>query len=172
VTAIDIAPAVGAALLAPETWSTRVFAADGVVARLEHEIREPATGGLLGTFRGVEAPQVRIAATAAAAAQVAWEHTAPEERAAVLRRAGTLFEEHAEEIQAWVQRETGAIAPKAELETHIAAQECFEASALTTAPMGDVLASAEPRWSFARRRAAGVVSVISPFNFPLILSIR
>ncbi len=171
-TAIDIAPAVGAGLLAPEVWSNRVFAADGVAGSVAHEIREPATGELLGTYLGVEAAQVRVAATAAAAAQEAWEHTPPEERAAVLRRAGALFEEHAEEIQAWVQRETGAIAPKAQLETHTAAQECYEASALPTAAMGDVLAAEEPRWSFARRRAAGVVSVISPFNFPLILSIR
>ena len=35
-----------------------------------------------------------------------------------------------------------------------------------------MLTTNEDRWSFARRRPGGVVSVIAPFNFPLILSIR
>ena len=96
----------------------------------------------------------------------------PEDRAAVLRRAGQLWEEHAAEIQDWIVRESGGIPPKAGLETHIAANECYDASALPSLPAGDVLTSNENRWSFARRRPVGVVSVIAPFNFPLILSIR
>jgi hypothetical protein len=39
-------------------------------------------------------------------------------------------------------------------------------------PAGHVLPSAEPRWRLARRRPVGVVTVIAPFSFPLILSIR
>lgn len=35
-----------------------------------------------------------------------------------------------------------------------------------------MLATNQPRWSLARRRPAGVVTVIAPFNYPLILSIR
>lgn len=112
------------------------------------------------------------AAGLAAAAQESWRTVPPSERAAVLRKAGALWEEHAEEIQGWIVRESGAIPPKAALETAIAAQECYEAAALPTHPLGDVLASNEPRWSLARRRPAGVVTVIAPFNFPLILSIR
>ena len=83
-----------------------------------------------------------------------------------------LWEEHAGEVQSWIIRESGSIPAKAGLETVIAAQECFEAAALPSHPSGDVLPSNEPRWSLARRRPAGVVSVIAPFNFPLILSIR
>ncbi|WP_345714264.1 aldehyde dehydrogenase family protein, partial [Kineococcus glutinatus] len=64
------------------------------------------------------------------------------------------------------------VAAKAALETRIAAQECFEAAALPTHPVGHVLASTSPQWAFARRRPVGVVSVIAPFNFPLILSVR
>lgn len=133
---------------------------------------EPATGHVLGSVGAADRSDVLAAAARAAAAQQAWARTKPEDRAAVLRRAGTLFEDHAKEIQGWIIRETGAIEPKAMLETHIAANECFEAAGLPGHPAGDVLTSNEARWSFARRRAAGVVSVISPFNFPLILSIR
>jgi benzaldehyde dehydrogenase (NAD) len=69
-------------------------------------------------------------------------------------------------------REAGSIPPKAALETHFAAQECFEAASLASMPSGQVLPTTEPRWSFARRIPVGVVAVIAPFNFPLILAIR
>lgn len=133
---------------------------------------EPATGATLGSYGLASAGDVREAATTAAAAQKDWAKLNPEDRAAVLRRAGMLWEEHAAEIQGWIVRESGGIPPKAGLETHIAANECYDASALPSLPAGDVLTSNENRWSFARRRPVGVVSVIAPFNFPLILSIR
>jgi benzaldehyde dehydrogenase (NAD) len=133
---------------------------------------EPATGETLGSYGLASVADVREAATTAAAAQKDWAKLNPEDRAAVLRRAGLLWEEHAAEVQDWIVRESGGIPPKAALETHIAANECFDASALPSLPAGDVLTSNENRWSFARRRPVGVVSVIAPFNFPLILSIR
>ncbi|UNK46336.1 benzaldehyde dehydrogenase [Arthrobacter sulfonylureivorans] len=133
---------------------------------------EPATGDTLGTYGVASVEDVHAAAAVAAAAQKEWAARKPEERAAVLRRAGALWEEHADEIQSWIVRESGGIGPKAGLETHIAANECYEAAALPSLPAGDVLTSNEDRWSFARRRPVGVVSVIAPFNFPLILSIR
>ena len=133
---------------------------------------EPATGDTLGHYGLASADDVREAATTAAAAQKDWAKLNPEDRAAVLRRAGMLWEEHAAEVQDWIVRESGGIPPKAALEAHIAANECYDASALPSLPAGDVLTSNENRWSFARRRPVGVVSVIAPFNFPLILSIR
>jgi benzaldehyde dehydrogenase (NAD) len=136
------------------------------------DVIEPATGSTLGSVGVAGVDDVRAAATSAAAAQRDWARRRPEERAAVLRRAGMLFEQHAAELEDWIVRETGAIPPKAQLETHIAAAECFEASALPSYPHGDVLTSNDPRWSFARRLPAGVVTVIAPFNFPLILAIR
>ncbi|MET4137412.1 benzaldehyde dehydrogenase [Pseudarthrobacter sp. PvP090] len=133
---------------------------------------EPATGATLGHYGVASVDDVREAATTAAAAQREWAKLNPEDRAAVLRRAGLLWEEHAAEIKDWIVRESGGIPPKAGLEIHIAANECYDASALPSLPAGDVLTSNENRWSFARRRPVGVVSVIAPFNFPLILSIR
>lgn len=160
-------------LLAADLWQDRIFSngwTSGGGGTLD--VLEPATGESLGRLGLASVDDVLRAATIAAAAQRAWAETIPEERAAVLRKAGALFEEHAAEIEGWIVRETGAIGPKASLETHVAAQECYEASGLPTHPSGQVLPSSEPRWSFARRRPVGVVSVIAPFNFPLILSIR
>ncbi|MGY0020797.1 aldehyde dehydrogenase family protein [Streptomyces sp. cg35] len=133
---------------------------------------EPATGRGLGSLGTATPEDVARAAAQAEQAQRAWARTAPAERAAVLRRAGDLWAAHADEVQGWLVREAGSARAKAALETEIAAGECHEAAALPTHPLGDVLSSGEPRWSFARRIPAGVVSVIAPFNFPLILAIR
>jgi benzaldehyde dehydrogenase (NAD) len=137
-----------------------------------HPVVEPATGDTLGSV-GIATPgDAAEAAATAAAAQRDWARRKPAERAAVLRRAGELWETHAAEVQDWLVREAGSTRPKAAIETEMAAGICFEAAALPTHPLGEVLSTGEPRWSLARRVPAGVVSVISPFNFPLILAIR
>ena len=133
---------------------------------------EPATGGQLAEIGVASEEDVDRAARRAAAAQLDWSKRHPEDRAAVLRRAGDLWEKHADEIQLWIVREGGSIPSKAALEIHIAAGECYEAASLPSHPHGEVLTSNEDRWSFARRMPAGVVGVIAPFNFPLILAIR
>ena len=137
-----------------------------------YTVVEPATGQTLAEIGAASADDVYAAAARAASAQKQWGRTTPAEKAAVLRRAGDLWAEHAAEIGEWIVRESGAIQPKADLETTMATQICFESASLPSHPKGEVLPSNEPRWSFSRRLPAGVVSVIAPFNFPLILSIR
>jgi benzaldehyde dehydrogenase (NAD) len=136
------------------------------------KVTAPGSGEVLGSLGQATPDDATRAATIAAGAQKEWAARTPSERAVVLRRAGALWEEHAEEINDWIVKESGAIPPKAGLETHIAAEECYEASSLPSHPLGEVLATNEEHWSLARRRPAGVVTVIAPFNFPLILSIR
>lgn len=160
-------------LMDPALWEGKINTGTWVAGSGgTQEVKEPATGAVLGQVGVATADDVYAAAIRAEAVQKAWAATRPEDRAAVLRRAGILFETHAEEIQRWIIREDGSTPPKAALETHIAANECFDAAALPHLPQGEVLASNENRWSVARRTPAGVVSVIAPFNFPLILSIR
>ena len=160
-------------LLASAQWTARIklgtWCAGGGGAS---DVIEPATGGVLGSLGTADADDVLDAARLAAQAQVAWAATAAEERAAVLRRAGDLWHEHTDEVVSWIVRESGSVQGKAQLEVHAASVECYEAAALPNHPKGDVLASDVGRWSMARRRPAGVVSVIAPFNFPLILAIR
>ena len=160
-------------LLAESTWTGKIFSSGWVDgAGGTYDVAEPATGGTLGRLGAAAPHDVTRAAAGAAEAQRAWAALPHTERAAVLRRAGRLFEEHAEEIQGWLVREAGSIPPKTQLETHVAAQECFEASSLPSHPLGRILASEEPRLSMARRTPVGVVGVIAPFNVPLILAIR
>lgn len=160
-------------LLDPSIWAGKIFNGQWVQGGGgEAPITEPATGESLGTLGMASVKDVEIAATSAHLAHREWALRKPEERAAILRKAGDLFNEYAAEIQGWVIRETGAIPPKAGLETHLASEICFAAAGLPGHAMGSVLPSNDPHWSFSRKRPAGVVSVISPFNFPLILSIR
>ena len=133
---------------------------------------EPATGNELGRTGIADAEDVARAGLGAATAQRDWAAASFEERAAVLRRAGTLVEEHADELQRWIVRETGAVPGLAQFAVGVAAQECYEAAALASRPLGEILPTNQPRLSLLRRVPVGVVGVISPFNVPLILSIR
>src|SRR5437762_448069 len=160
-------------LLEAKTWTGKLFL-DGWRAGGggERAVAEPATGGELGRVGMANAADVRKAAARAAEAQRAWAAEPYEKRAAVLRKAGDLWERHAEEIQGWIVRESGAIPPFGPRQTQFAIAACHGASGLAALPYGEILRTDAPHLSFARRVPVGVVGVISPFNAPLILSIR
>jgi benzaldehyde dehydrogenase (NAD) len=160
-------------LLDEAAWGGKIHS-DGWVAGRggDYSVVEPATGSELGRM-GLATPEdVHSAAQRATEAQRSWARTGYQERAAILRKAGDLWNQHAEEIQRWIQRETGAILPKGQLETWFAASTCYEAAGLCSLPYGELLQTRDPLLSMSRRVPLGVVGVISPFNFPLILSIR
>jgi benzaldehyde dehydrogenase (NAD) len=136
------------------------------------DVVEPATGDALGRIGMAGPDDVAVAAGIAAEAQRAWADTPHTQRAAVLRRAGALWAEHADEISWWNIREVGAIPGMAGFAVQTAEQECYEAAGLPGRPYGELIPSVEPRLSMARRVPAGVVGVISPFNVPIILGIR
>lgn len=133
---------------------------------------EPATGSVIGSVGRATAQDVHAAAEVALAAQRDWARRPFEDRAAVLRTAGSLLQAHTDEIKGWLARESGAIQPFGDFQVHTSAQECYEASALPSHPYGELLRTGAPRLSFARRVPAGVVGVIAPFNVPTILAIR
>ncbi|GAA1721507.1 benzaldehyde dehydrogenase [Propioniferax innocua] len=160
-------------LLTQNIWNEKIFNGDWCVgAASPHTVVEAATGETLGAVGMADANQALASSTAAAAAQRDWGKAAPSVRAQVLRRAAQLWQERAGEVQEWLIREAGSVRAKAELEVAQTADACWEAAALPTHPTGEMLASNEDRWSMSRRRPAGVVTVIAPFNFPLLLAIR
>lgn len=133
---------------------------------------EPATGAEIGRVGTADAGDIAHAAVSARAAQAEWAALPHPARAAVLRKAGDLFNQYGDEIRAWNVREVGAIPMMAGFASHVAAEQCYAAAGLPGANYGELIPSEEPRLSMARRVPAGVVGVISPFNVPLILSIR
>jgi benzaldehyde dehydrogenase (NAD) len=160
-------------LLDESTWRAKVFTGQWQSsAGGDAAVVEPATGAELGRTGIADAADVAASAALAAKAQREWADTPFQERAAVLRRAGDLWREHADEIGQWLLREAGNVPGKVGFELHVAEQECYEAAALPARPLGELLPSEQPRLSMARRVPVGVVGVIAPFNAPLILSIR
>jgi benzaldehyde dehydrogenase (NAD) len=155
-------------------WQRRIFSNGWVPAHGgQIESTEPATGEVLARVGLADAQDVVIAAAAAQKAQPEWAAQTGPERAALIRRAARVLEDNREEFQTWLVREGGAIPGKAAFEVDLVLGELWEAAALPTQPWGQLLPSTEPgRTSIARRVPLGVVGVISPWNFPQILSVR
>jgi len=160
-------------LLDGDGWQGRIYSGGWVDGSGEaYDVVSPSTGERLGQSGLATPADVHKAAAAAVDAQRDWAARPYLERAAVLRRVGDLWHANTEEISGWLMRETGAIGPFAGFQVMTSAEECYEAAALASAPYGELLRSALPRLSLARRLPVGVVGVISPFNVPTILGIR
>jgi benzaldehyde dehydrogenase (NAD) len=155
------------------SWRGRLFgvewrmAAGGTI-----DVIEPATGATITRVGNAAAEDIRRAATEARAAQPGWAATHYEKRAAILRKAARALEDNQEELIPWIARETGGIPAKAGFEIHLVTEILYRSAAMCTEPQGLVLPSDPGRISLARRRPRGVIGIISPFNFPLILSCR
>ncbi|KFF47635.1 benzaldehyde dehydrogenase [Gammaproteobacteria bacterium MFB021] len=156
----------------PARWHAKLFDGDWIEASATLEVIEPGSGAPLHTVGKADAAAVTRAVAQAKEAQCAWAATPPRERAAVFHRAAALLEAQAPAIASLIARETGAILPKGEHEVREAIVLLQRAAAMPLQATGQVLPSEPGRMSLARRRPLGVVGVISPFNFPLVLSLR
>lgn len=141
-------------------------------ASLVDPVIEPATGEPLMYCAMAGAQDVASACRSAALAQPAWAALGPRERAQIFRKAADAAEHSFAELALYVARETGGALAKGEHEVREAIVLLHQAAGLLAQPHGLVLPSAAGRLSYARRQPHGVVGVISPFNFPLILSLR
>lgn len=160
-------------LLGDGRWAGKVFNGSWTTATGGmRDIPEAATGNTLWNVGFADAADTERCAAAAAAAQSAWAAMNGRERAAILRRAAALLEADFDALSLIVARETGGIIPKGQHEVREAVALLHHAAGLATGPRGEVLANPPGRLSYARRVPRGVVGIISPFNFPLILSMR
>lgn len=155
-------------------WDGLLFQGNWVppLHRQTVDVIEPATGQRLTRVGVADADDVAAAVQAACIAQRAWVSMAPRERAEVFRRAAALFAQHLDELALAVARETGGVLFKGQHEVREAVTLCHLAAGMPLDAQGHVLASPAGRLSYARRAPFGVVGVISPFNFPLILTLR
>lgn len=109
----------------------------------------------------------------AAAAQSGWEAALPEQRASVLRAAAAILDTRREEILQWLVRETGTPRGKCEVELGVTKAVFLEAAAMPHHTTGQILPSDIPgKENRVYRQAAGVVVLISPWDFPLYLTSR
>ncbi len=160
-------------LLGDSRWQGRVFNGDWTLSQGGScEVVEPASGATLSSVGFANAEDVSQACGDAAEAQIKWARLDARERGKLLLRAADILHRHTDELVACVARESGGIMPKGGREVGAAIDILHSAAALTQQSCGEVLQSPPGRLSYARRVPRGVVGVISPFNFPLILSMR
>ncbi|HEX4275870.1 MAG TPA: benzaldehyde dehydrogenase [Bryobacteraceae bacterium] len=165
--------ATGKSVLNESDWLGKAFTGSWTAtAGGEADVAEKATGSRLTTVGLANAEDVAVSAGAASKAQEKWIAMPYEARAAIFRKAARIIDENGKELVEWIIRETGAIAAKGDVELHMASGILNQSAAMLTEPQGIVLPSNGGRMSIARRVPHGVVGIISPFNFPLILSIR
>lgn len=138
-----------------------------------HTVVEPATGDSLATVGVANAKDVDAAVGIARTAQIAWAATPFDQRAEILRNVAQLIRERAVELNDWNVRECGSIPPKAEWELHATYEQAQMAAAMPMQPSGSLFPSSMPgRSNYWQRVPIGIVGVIAPWNFPILLGLR
>jgi benzaldehyde dehydrogenase (NAD) len=153
-------------------WQDGLYSGGWHKSTRTQEICEPASGKSLWSVGVAGKDDIRRAAASAREAQPDWAALSFERKAEILRRAAQLLDENGEAVVDWITRETGSIPAKSQFEVRITVRCLHEAAAMPSQPQGLVLPSVDGRLSFAKRMPLGVIGVITPFNFPLYLSMR
>lgn len=130
--------------------------------------RESVTDVPRGTTEDVDA-----AYTAAVAAQSEWAQTPPARREELVQNLLRVMGEHSEEIVELLATEAGQIEGIGEISVQLAEDQIAESATMPRRMKGERAASNIPgKENLIQREPQGVVTVISPWNFPLNLSAR
>ncbi len=133
----------------------------------------PYSGAVLMSIKLASRDDLDAAFRSAAKVQREWAGSLPGERAGVFRRAAGIIEQRHEEIVSWLVREAGSTRIKAEMEWQAVLATTWEVSSYPSRVSGHILpidvANKESR---VYRKPLGVIGVISPWNFPMILTYR
>ncbi|MEW1646322.1 MULTISPECIES: aldehyde dehydrogenase family protein [unclassified Streptomyces] len=133
----------------------------------------PYDGEKLASITIATVDEVDEAYRAAARAQKAWGATNPYARRAVFEKALRLIEEREQEIAEVIIAELGGTHLKAGFELHLAKEFLREAIHLALRPQGRIIPSpVDGKENRVYSVPVGVVGVISPFNFPFLLSLK
>ncbi|MCU1236010.1 MAG: Aldehyde dehydrogenase [Candidatus Solibacter sp.] len=133
----------------------------------------PFTGETILEIPSADQTDLDEAYHSAAGSQPSWASALPSERAEVMRRAAGIMEVRRSEFVDWLVRESGSTRLKAEIEWQFAQYVILEASSMPHRVKGAVLPGDIPgKECRVYRKPVGVVGVISPWNWPLQLSLR
>ncbi|WP_256946992.1 aldehyde dehydrogenase family protein, partial [Halobacterium hubeiense] len=156
-------------------WSAQYIDGEWVPAESGETIavEDPSTREVVAEVpEGTEA-DVNRAYEAAAEAQTEWAQAPPARRQEVLQNVFHLLEEHEDEIVGLLGREAGGSAIMGGTSVHLASDQTSEAATLPRRMKGEHADSNIPsKENIVERQPKGVVTVISPWNFPLNLSMR
>jgi aldehyde dehydrogenase (NAD+) len=109
----------------------------------------------------------------ASKAQKSWAEVPPSQRSKILLKAAQILEQRKDEVGRWIGVESGGTTIKQKVEVEITLGQMYEAASMPSRVAGAILPSDIPgKEGRVYRRPVGVVGVISPWNFPLNLSMR
>ncbi|MEU9288821.1 aldehyde dehydrogenase family protein [Streptomyces sp. NPDC048275] len=133
----------------------------------------PYDGEKLASITIATVDEVDEAYRAAERAQKAWAATNPYARRAVFEKVLRIIEDREAEIAEAIIAELGGTHIKAGFELHLAKEFLRESIQLALRPEGKILPSPiDGKENRVYRVPVGVVGVISPFNFPFLLSLK
>ncbi|MFI6350822.1 aldehyde dehydrogenase family protein [Streptomyces sp. NPDC050560] len=133
----------------------------------------PYNGDKLASITIATETEIDTAYRAARRAQPAWAAVSPHQRRALIDRALRVVEELESEIAEAITEELGGTREKAVFELAASKEFLREAGELALRPEGRIIPSvAASRENRLYRNPVGVVGVISPFNYPLLLSLK
>lgn len=135
--------------------------------------RNPYDQSELVTIQLASKEDVDQAYKAAKAAQVEWAKTNPYVRFGFIQKVAEVVKKNRDRLVEILIAETGSTVAKAQAEVDFVLNDIREFASLPIRMKGEILPSFVPgKENRVYRLPVGVVGVISPFNFPLYLSIR
>ena len=133
----------------------------------------PFNGETLVEIQQATDKQLDEAYQAASQAQKQWAQQTSNERAAILYKVVSIFDQRQDEIVDWLIKESGSTRIKAMVEFSSARAITLEAASFPNRVHGEIRPSNTPgKENFIYREPMGVIAVISPWNFPLHLTQR
>ena len=132
----------------------------------------PSDGSVWARIPDGGRAEARAAIEAAHAAFPAWSSLPFTQRAHYMIKVAEAFEKRRTQIVEALQAEGGGWFGKGMFETGYVPEIFHAAAASAYAPIGEVIPSEYGKMSLALRQPLGVVSVISPWNFPVLLTGR
>jgi aldehyde dehydrogenase (NAD+) len=136
-------------------------------------VRDPSTREPVTSVPRGNEIDVDVAYEAAATAQSEWAQTPPAHREELVGNLLRTMDQHSEEIVELLATEAGQIEGIGETSVQLAQDQIAEAATMPRRMKGEHAASNIPgKENIVQREPQGVVTVISPWNFPLNLSAR
>lgn len=137
------------------------------------ECINPATNTAFAKVHLASKEDIEEAIAAASRAQKIWAKTTPRHKEAVLLKAADIFERRREELVGILMQESGSTVAKCNFEVSVVSDILRTAAGEARRVGGQTFTSNdEGAFSYAIRVPLGVIAGISPFNAPMILSVK
>jgi aldehyde dehydrogenase (NAD+) len=132
--------------------------------------KNPATGGILGSFPEANVPQVESAYHSARDSFLGWREYSRIERAEYFLILADLIEKRRDEIARVISLETGKVYNESIAEVNEALHMAQYAFGTGRVPYGEAIASELPeKDAYMLRKPKGVIAIVAPFNFPFAI---